>query len=82
MASKKANGKRRLRSREWFDAPGDPTMASLYLERYMNFGLTLAELYTSSRPIIGMNGKSPYSSQPAPLRWVRLKPEMWLSRWS
>ncbi len=43
----------RLRSREWFDAPGDPTMAALYLERYMNFGLTLAELH-SGRPIIGI----------------------------
>ena len=52
--NKKSNGSRRLRSREWFDAPGDPTMASLYLERYMNFGLTLGELYTSSRPIIGI----------------------------
>ena len=37
-AKKKVNGQRRLRSREWFDAPGDPTMAALYLERYMNFG--------------------------------------------
>jgi len=54
MASnKKSNGKRQLRSREWFDAPGDPTMAALYLERYMNFGLTLAELH-SGRPIIGI----------------------------
>ena len=56
MATKKgANGKgaRRLRSREWFDAPGDPTLAALYLERYMNFGLTLAELH-SNRPIIGI----------------------------
>ena len=52
-AKKKANGQRRLRSREWFDAPGDPTMAALYLERYMNFGLTLAELH-SNRPIIGI----------------------------
>jgi dihydroxy-acid dehydratase len=52
--NKKSNGTRRLRSREWFDAPGDPTMASLYLERYMNFGLTLGELYTSNRPIIGI----------------------------
>ena len=43
MADKKgANGKqRRLRSRDWFDAPGDPTMTALYLERYLNFGLTL-----------------------------------------
>src|SRR5437899_8135929 len=47
------NGGKRLRSREWFDAPGDPTMAALYLERYMNFGLTLAELH-SGRPIIGI----------------------------
>src|SRR5215204_2357273 len=55
MADKKdANGKqRRLRSRDWFDAPGDPTMAALYLERYLNFGLTLAELH-SNRPIIGI----------------------------
>ncbi len=52
-ADSKANGKRRLRSREWFDAPGDPTMAALYLERYMNFGLTLGELH-SNRPIIGI----------------------------
>src|SRR6202051_2072664 len=51
--NKKNDGKRRLRSREWFDAPGDPTMAALYLERYMNFGLTLAELH-SGRPIIGI----------------------------
>ena len=28
-------------------------MAALYLERYMNFGLTLAELH-SNRPIIGI----------------------------
>jgi dihydroxy-acid dehydratase len=55
MADKKGvNGKgRRLRSRDWFDAPGDPTMAALYLERYLNFGLTLAELH-SNRPIIGI----------------------------
>ncbi len=52
-ADNKANGKRRLRSREWFDAPGDPTMAALYLERYMNFGLTLGELH-GNRPIIGI----------------------------
>src|SRR5471030_2905499 len=52
-ATKKDGAKRRLRSLEWFDAPGDPTMAALYLERYMNFGLTLAELH-SGRPIIGI----------------------------
>ena len=48
-----SGAKRPLRSREWFDAKGDPTMAALYLERYMNFGLTLAEL-RSGRPIIGI----------------------------
>lgn len=51
-ANKKMNGKHRLRSREWFDA-GDLSMQALYLERYMNFGLTLAELH-SGRPIIGI----------------------------
>jgi dihydroxy-acid dehydratase len=51
-ANKKMNGKRRLRSREWFDAD-DLSMQALYLERYMNFGLTLAELH-SGRPIIGI----------------------------
>ena len=40
--NKKSNGTRRLRSREWFDAD-DLSMQALYLERYMNFGLTLAE---------------------------------------
>lgn len=58
MADKKdkANGKGdkpRLRSREWFDSKSDPTMTALYLERYMNFGLTLAEL-RSGKPIIGI----------------------------
>lgn len=52
-AKKKSNEAKRLRSREWFDAKGDPTMTALYLERYMNFGLTLAEL-RSGRPIIGI----------------------------
>ncbi|MFM8535632.1 MAG: dihydroxy-acid dehydratase, partial [Acidimicrobiia bacterium] len=52
-AKKKSTEAKRLRSREWFDAKGDPTMTALYLERYMNFGLTLAEL-RSGRPIIGI----------------------------
>ena len=51
--AKGADGKRRLRSREWFDSKSDPTMTALYLERYMNFGLTLAEL-RSGKPIIGI----------------------------
>src|SRR3954453_18162054 len=44
---------RRLRSRRWFDNPANPGMTALYLERYMNFGLTPAEL-RSGRPIIGI----------------------------
>src|SRR5690348_9432888 len=42
----------KLRSREWFDAQ-EADMAALYLERYLNFGLTLEELQ-SGGPIIGI----------------------------
>jgi dihydroxy-acid dehydratase len=44
---------RRLRSRAWFDDPDNADMTALYLERYMNFGLTLDELQ-SGRPIVGI----------------------------
>ena len=47
------NGARRLRSRRWFDDPHDPGMTALYIERYMNFGLTREELQ-SGKPIIGI----------------------------
>ncbi|CAM3335082.1 IlvD/Edd family dehydratase [Asticcacaulis taihuensis] len=43
----------RFRSQEWFDAPGHIDMAALYLERFMNYGLTPDEL-RSGRPIIGI----------------------------
>src|SRR6201996_2955259 len=43
----------RLRSRAWFDDPGNADMTALYLERYMNYGLTLQELQ-SGKPIIGI----------------------------
>jgi dihydroxy-acid dehydratase len=43
----------KLRSRAWFDNPANPDMTALYLERYLNFGLSVAELQ-SSRPIIGI----------------------------
>ena len=46
-------GKARLRSRAWFDNPQNPDMTALYLERYMNFGLSQSELQ-SDRPIIGI----------------------------
>jgi dihydroxy-acid dehydratase len=44
---------RRLRSRAWFDDRDNTDMTALYLERYMNFGLTLEELQ-SGRPIVGI----------------------------
>jgi dihydroxy-acid dehydratase len=47
------NRKRKLRSQLWFDNPDNPGMTALYLERYMNFGLTSAEL-RSGKPIIGI----------------------------
>ncbi|EXD18589.1 IlvD/Edd family dehydratase [Acinetobacter baumannii] len=42
-----------LRSQEWFDDPEHADMTALYVERYMNYGLTRAELQ-SGRPIIGI----------------------------
>ena len=44
---------RRLRSQLWFDNPDNPGMTALYLERYLNYGLTREEL-ASGRPIIGI----------------------------
>ncbi|PTS87906.1 MULTISPECIES: IlvD/Edd family dehydratase [unclassified Caulobacter] len=44
---------RALRSRAWFDNPDNADMTALYLERYLNFGLSLEELQ-SGRPIIGI----------------------------
>ncbi|CAL4866583.1 L-arabonate dehydratase [Asticcacaulis sp. MM231] len=43
----------RFRSQEWFEAPGHIDMAALYLERFMNYGITPQEL-RSGRPIIGI----------------------------
>src|SRR5690242_4597575 len=45
--------KSKLRSRQWFDNPDNPDMTALYLERYMNYGLTRDEL-SSGKPIIGI----------------------------
>lgn len=44
---------RPLRSKAWFDDPDNIEMMALYLERYLNFGLTFEEL-RSGRPIIGI----------------------------
>jgi dihydroxy-acid dehydratase len=43
----------KLRSQIWFDNPDDPDMTALYIERYMNWGLTREELQ-SGKPIIGI----------------------------
>src|SRR6202171_949430 len=54
MADSRAKvAKCRLRSQLWFDNPENPGMTALYLERYLNFGLTGEEL-RSGRPIIGI----------------------------
>jgi dihydroxy-acid dehydratase len=50
---KNGMARRRLRSQEWFDNPDDPGMTALYIERYLNYGLTRAELQ-SGKPIIGI----------------------------
>ncbi len=42
-----------FRSREWFAAPGRSDMAALYLERFMNYGITPDEL-RCGKPIIGI----------------------------
>jgi dihydroxy-acid dehydratase len=45
--------KRPLRSRAWFDNSRNIDMTALYLERYLNYGLSLEEL-RSGKPIIGI----------------------------
>ncbi len=42
-----------LRSREWFNNPKDPENSAIYIERYLNFGLTPQELQ-SGKPIIAI----------------------------
>jgi dihydroxy-acid dehydratase len=48
-----SNAPRRLRSQKWFDDPSHADMTAIYVERYLNYGLTRAELQ-SGRPIIGI----------------------------
>ena len=45
--------KKNLRSQKWFNNPKNPDMTALYLERYLNYGLTRKELQ-SGNPIIGI----------------------------
>jgi xylonate dehydratase len=60
---------RPFRSREWFDAPGRPDMAALYLERYLNDAFTRDEL-RSGKPIVGI---SQSGSDLVPCNRVHLK---------
>jgi dihydroxy-acid dehydratase len=43
----------KLRSQQWFDNPDNPGMTALYIERYLNYGLTREELQ-SGKPMIGI----------------------------
>ena len=45
--------KKTLRSQDWFDNPDNREMTALYLERYLNYGLTRGELQ-SGKPIIAI----------------------------
>jgi dihydroxyacid dehydratase/phosphogluconate dehydratase len=45
--------RRPFRSREWFDNPARIDMTALYLERFMNYGMT-ADEFRSGRPIVGI----------------------------
>ncbi|MCJ8518690.1 dihydroxy-acid dehydratase [Pseudorhizobium tarimense] len=51
--SKDLGKQRRLRSQDWFDNPDHIDMTALYLERFMNYGVTPEEL-RSGKPIIGI----------------------------
>jgi dihydroxy-acid dehydratase len=49
----KLEPQRRFRSRDWFDDPKHIDMVAIYLERFMNYGLTANELL-SGKPIVGI----------------------------
>jgi len=53
MVNKTGKKQSGLRSRAWFDNPDNIDMTALYLERYMNFGLSQEE-FQSGKPIIGI----------------------------
>ncbi len=65
MAANKSK-KTKLRSQLWFANPDDQDMTALYIERYMNWGITREELQ-SGKPIIGIaqsgNDLSPCNRQ-------------------
>ncbi|MBS2029756.1 MAG: dihydroxy-acid dehydratase family protein [Deltaproteobacteria bacterium] len=53
MATRPSDSKKTLRSQAWWDNSENPEMTALYLERFLNYGLTREELQ-SGRPIIGI----------------------------
>ena len=53
MATRTPDSKKPLRSQSWWDNSENPEMTALYLERFLNYGLTRDELQ-SGRPIIGI----------------------------
>jgi dihydroxy-acid dehydratase len=48
-----ARRRRRFRSRDWFDDPQRIDQSAIYLERFMNYGMTPEEL-RAGKPIIGI----------------------------
>src|ERR671929_458746 len=53
MVAETTRNARRFRSRDWFDDPDRIDQTALYLERYMNYGITPEEL-RSGKPIVGI----------------------------
>jgi dihydroxy-acid dehydratase len=53
MTSDNSRPARRFRSRDWFDDPHRRDQTALYLERFMNYGITPDEL-RSGRPVVGI----------------------------
>lgn len=46
--------RRPLRSARWFDNDENPGMTALYIERYLNYGMTREELMDGTKPVIGV----------------------------
>ncbi|KAL1969729.1 hypothetical protein VTN77DRAFT_8282 [Rasamsonia byssochlamydoides] len=51
--SSSSQAARKLRSERWFSSETNPAMSSIYIERYLNYGVTREEL-TSGKPVIGI----------------------------
>jgi dihydroxy-acid dehydratase len=53
LSGKISEDTKNLRSWQWLNRSDDPGMSALYLDRYLNYGLTEEEL-SSHKPIIGI----------------------------